>query len=158
MPGLNSLPRSIFGGIQVQGADMGANLWPVVQSTEKTIPTTGSVEWVFRCPCAGTLLSVNFVGKDSLAGSDTNFVQFSGVDKGTGGAGAPALLQTASGASSTKTTGGGNGYTGYARLILVPVAGVVVAAGETLVITATANGTLPNTITEGVVSLRFIPS
>jgi hypothetical protein len=126
-----------------------------------TIPTTGSAEALFRCPVAGTLINFTVFGKDALATSDSNFIQFSGTNHGhVDGTGTTAMLNVASGNSSTKATGG-QALVAYAGTSLVPSstgANLVVAFGDVVALTATITGTLANTVTQAYGLMRILPA
>lgn len=121
-----------------------------------TIATTGNSDVFVVVPAAGTLTGVDFSGVDALAASDSNFITFSITNLGTAGSGSTAML-AATDANTTKTTGG-TALSANARRALTlngTAANLVVAAGQRLRIRAAATGTLANTVTFPVYSLRF---
>jgi len=125
-----------------------------------TIPTTGSAEAIVNIPCPGNLLNLRVVGSAALATSDSNFIQFGVVNKGQAGAGSTQMLNQASGASSTKATGGG-ALVAYGYTAMVPSttpANLVVARRDTLQITATVTGTLANTVPEAQAIISIQPT
>lgn len=125
-----------------------------------TIPTAaGTTEILLIAPCAGTLSAGAFVGANSLAANDTNYVAFTLVNKGQLGAGSAQML-AASPNNTSKATGGAalTGYVPYTLALTGTQGNLVVAKGDVLVFQAVGNGTLANTVTEGQLSLEITPS
>src|SRR5690349_18226961 len=96
-PGIRQLPRTYFGGVQVQVGDVapGNLLTKSLMVNPATVATTGSQELLVTAPCAGTLSGVTWVSKDALAASDTNYLTFTVVNKGPAGAGTTQMLAAA---------------------------------------------------------------
>jgi hypothetical protein len=124
-----------------------------------TIPTTGTAEAIIIVPETGVLTNFRVGGSVLLATDNTNFIQFSAVNRGhVDGTGNTALLNVASGASSTKTTGGG-ALAAYAGTSMVPTSALqAVAANDVIQFIATVNGILANTVPEAWVSMGLVPT
>jgi hypothetical protein len=123
-----------------------------------TIPTTVGLEATYIVPYAGVLALAQFVAKDALAASDTNYITFSITNKAAG-AGATAML-AATAANTTPVTGGTALAATVKRTLTLhgTPANLVVAAGDTLLISALVTGTLANTVTAPSVVLTITPS
>jgi hypothetical protein len=123
-----------------------------------TIATTGVQESTLIAKFAGTLSLVQFVAKDALAVSDTNFITFTIVNRGAGG-GSTAMLAAVD-ANTTKSTGGAAivAYTKRNLTLNATAANLVVAAGDTISIIATVTNTLANAVTAPSFLLTFTPS
>jgi hypothetical protein len=121
-----------------------------------TIATTGNSDVFVVIPAAGRLVGVDFSGVDALAANNTNYITFSITNLGTGGSGSAAML-AATAANTTQVTGGSATVANARRALTLTgtAADLVVAAGQRLRIRAAATGTLANTITFPVYSLRF---
>jgi hypothetical protein len=124
-----------------------------------TIATTGASEAILVVPYTGLITNFRVGGSVALATDNTNFIQFSAVNRGhTDGTGNTALLNVASGASSTKTTGGGP-LVAYAGTSLVPAGALQpVTVNDVIRVVATANGTLANTVPEAWVTVGICPT
>jgi hypothetical protein len=157
-PGIRQLPRTYFGGVQVQVGDVapGNLLTKSLTVNPATVATTGSQELLVTAPCAGTLAGVTWVSKDALAASDTNYLTFTVVNKGQAGAGTTQMLAAAP-ANTTKATGGAAiaAYTGYPLSLSATPANLTVAKGDCLTIGIAATGTLANTVSEGNLRLEW---
>lgn len=143
----------------VNGADTLVTNEDALQSTEKTIATTSVTTFNLIAPFAGILTSVDFSGKDALAASDTNYILFTGVNKGQAGAGTNALL-LATAANGTQVTGG-TALAALTKRVLAlnaTAANLIIAKGDRLQVLATVTGTLANTVTESLVEMRFTQS
>lgn len=127
-----------------------------IGTTEKTVATTGNTDAYVVVPEAGTLVSADFSGIDALAASDTNFITFSITNLGQAGAGSTVML-AATNANTTRVTGGTALVANGRRSLTVTATGadLVVAQGDRLRIRYAATGTLANTVTGGVMTLRF---
>jgi hypothetical protein len=119
-----------------------------------TIATTSTTDAFTAAPFAGKLIGAVFIGKDALAANDTNYITFTLTNLGQAGAGSTALL-AATNPNTTKVTGGtALGANTRRDLTLHGTAGnLVVAQHDRLKLTATATGTLANTITNGTLIL-----
>lgn len=113
-----------------------------------TIATTSATSAFAICPKAGTVVGIDFTGKDALAANDTNYITFTAVNRGQAGAGTTDLL-AATDPNTTKATGGtALAAKGKRSLTLHGTAGnLAVVAGDVIEIIATATGTLANTVT-----------
>lgn len=124
-----------------------------------TIATgAGVTESTLIAKYAGVLSAVQVVAKDALAASDTNFVVFTVVNRGSGG-GSTAML-AASPANGTQVTGGSAlvAYTKRSLTLNATPANLAVAAGDTISVIATVTGTLANAVTAPSFLLTFTPS
>jgi hypothetical protein len=122
-----------------------------------TQATTGASAATFTVPQAAVLGSAKLTAKDALATDDTNYLTFALTNKGAAGAGSTAMLSaTASG--TTKATGGAAiaAYTTRDLPLHATAANGVTAANDCFEFTATATGTLANTVTEMTAILNFI--
>lgn len=121
-----------------------------------TVATTGNSDVFVVVPAAGRLVGVDFSGVDALAANNSNYITFSITNLGTGGSGTAAML-AATAANTTQATGGSATVANARRALTLTgtAADLVVAAGQRLRIRAAATGTLANTITFPVYSLRF---
>lgn len=136
-----------------EGIDL--NSYPV-QSTEKTIATTGNTDFYFIAPFDGVLEGVNFSGIDALAQHGSNYLTFSLTNLGQAGAGSAAML-AATDANTTKTTTGSaiGANTKRALTLNGTAANLVVAKGDRIRLRAAATGTLANTITGALALAQF---
>lgn len=127
-----------------------------VQRVGGTIATTGATDEYVVVPEAGSLQSVEVVPLVALTANDTNYITWTIVNLGQAGAGSTAMLAV-SNPNTTKATGGVGLAINTKRALTVhgTAANLVVAAGDLLKITATATGTLANTVTRPVYQLRF---
>lgn len=131
-------------GVQIQGG---------------TIATTSTTTEYVMAPCAGQLIDASISALVALATSDTNYITFTITNLGQAGAGSTAILGAVNG-NTTKATGGNaivlNGKT--ALTLSAVASATLVAKGDRLQITATATGTLANTVTKPVYQLTFAGS
>jgi hypothetical protein len=121
-----------------------------------TIATTGSSKITIPMPTTGTLSAVKLTAKDALAADNTNYLTFTITNKGQSGAGSTAMLSaTASG--TTQLTGGAAiaAYTARALPLHATGGNAAIVANDCLEFSATATGTLANTVTETMVRLDF---
>ena len=121
-----------------------------------TIATTGAQNAFLSAPFAGDLIGAFFIATDALATSDTNYITFTLTNLGQAGAGTAAML-AATDPNTTKATGGTAiaAHTQRSLTLSSTAADVRVARNDRLRFTATATGTLANTVTGGVVVLVF---
>lgn len=121
-----------------------------------TIATTSTSITTALMPTTGTITSIIFSGNDALAANDTNYITWTMTNLGQDGNGSAAVL-AASDLNTTKATGGvAVGALAKRTFTLSGTASnLVVTAGDRLRITATATGTLANTIT-GPVYMVFV--
>lgn len=121
-----------------------------------TIATTGAQTAFYTMPYAGVLTSAYFIATDALAQSDTNYLTFALTNLGQAGAGTAAML-AATDANTTKTTNGAAVAAHTRRTLTLngTAANLIVAKNDRLRFTATASGTLGNTVTGGVLVLVF---
>ena len=124
-----------------------------------TIATTGDSDVYAIVGSDGVLSAVEFSGVDALAASNTNYITFSITNLGQAGAGTAAML-AATDANTTKATGGTALSANTRRsLTLTGTANdLIVVAGDRLRIRAAATGTLANSVTFPVYSLKFTVS
>jgi hypothetical protein len=104
----------------------------------------------------GTLALADFSGVDALATSNTNYITFSITNLGQAGTGTTAML-AATAANTTQTTGG-TALSANARRSLTlngTAANLIVVAGDRLRLRAAVTGTLANSVTFPVFSLKF---
>lgn len=122
----------------------------------KTVATTGNTDWYIIAPISGQLSEIDFSGTDALATHADNYITFSITNLGRAGAGSTAMLQ-ASDTNTTKATTGTAIAADTVRELLVSnaVNAGSVVKGDRLRIRAAATGTLANTITNSVFTLRF---
>ena len=139
--------------------DRGAGLRHDIVIPFPTIPTAaGTVDLYTMAPEDGYLHSIEFSGMDALVASDTNYVTFSATNLGQAGTGTTQLLSSGP-ENSTKVTGGSAVVAnGRKALALVTTATPLkVLAGDRIRVRATVTGTLPNTVTNGIMVIRFNP-
>ncbi len=124
-----------------------------------TIATTSTTNGYVIAPFAGKLVLAMFSGVDALAQHASNYLTFSLTNLGQDGLGTNAML-LGTDVNTTKTTTGSAIAANTRRdLSLHGTAGnKVVAKGDRLRFTATATGTLNNTITGSNVQLIFQPN
>jgi len=157
------MPIPRFWGGQLTAADMlagsltGAALSPNQSvrrqsSTIGTIAATGSGEILIRAPVTGAIATVSLVANNALAASDTNFLTFTSINKGTG-AGSTAIL-TAVPTNTTKATGG-QAIVAYTPVAFALGATLAVTGGDVLTFSWSATGTLANTVTGVTVIFVF---
>ncbi len=123
-----------------------------------TIATTSTSDAYVVVPEAGVLASAEINPLVALSTHDTNYIAWTITNLGQAGAGSTAMLATSpAGINTTKVTGGTAlaVNTKQALTLSGTAASLVVAAGDKLLIRATANGTLANTVTVPVYILRF---
>lgn len=127
-----------------------------VQVNLATIATTGNTDASLLIGRAGTLTAAYFNGTDALAANDTNFIAFSLTNFKADGTGTDAMLSTGD-TNTTKATGGSALSAVVTRTLQIsgtPL-NLAVSAGHRLRFRAAANGTLANTVTNGIVTLVF---
>lgn len=126
------------------------------QAAVATVATTGAQNAFFSAPFAGDLIAAFFIATDVLAASDTNYITFTLTNLGQAGAGTAAML-AATDPNTTKATGGAAiaAHTQRALTLSATAANLRVAQNDRLRFTATATGTLANTVTGGVLVLVF---
>lgn len=122
-----------------------------------TIATTSTSDAYLVAPYAGSLASAEIDPLVALATSDTNFITWTITNLGQAGAGSTAML-AATDPNTTKATGGVALAINTRRTFTVhgTAANLIVAAGDLLLIRATATGTLANTVTRPIYTLRFV--
>jgi hypothetical protein len=121
-----------------------------------SIATTGNSDTYIIVPEAGTISSIDCVGEDALAASDTNYITFSVTNLGLAGSGTAVVL-AATNANTTRTTGG-SAIVALGRRALTltgTAADLVVAQGNVLRIRAAATGTLANVVAPAAFLVRF---
>lgn len=129
----------------------------VVGQQGATIATaTGNNDVFVIVGSDGVLESADFSGVDALTANNSNFITFSITNLGQAGASTTAML-AATDANTTKSTGGAALVANARRsLTLNATAGnLVVVAGDRLRLRAAVTGTLANTVTFPVYSLKF---
>ena len=128
----------------------------VVQKEGGTIATTSTTDEYVTAPETGTLVSAEVAPLVALTANDTNYITWSITNLGQAGAGSTAMLAV-SDANTTKATGGTGLAISTKRSLTVhgTAANVAVTQGDLLRIRATATGTLANTVTRPVYTLRF---
>jgi hypothetical protein len=156
MPELTGL-----GGLKLDAGMLAKSLDPTVLAERMglpTIATTGVQESTLIAKFAGVLTAVQFVAKDALAASDTNFVLFTVVNRGAGG-GSTAMLAV-SAANGTQVTGGAAiaPYVKRSLTLNATPANLVVNAGDTISVISTVTGTLANAVTAPSFLLTITPS
>jgi hypothetical protein len=129
-----------------------------VQVNFGTIPTAGgNTDMYAIVPEDGEFHSADFSGNEAIAASDTNYMMFTIQNMGQTGIGTAQLL--ASGNVNTTRVTGGSALQSGSRKKLIPIAtpaALQVKAGDRLRVRITGLGTLPNTVTGGVMLLRFV--
>lgn len=127
-----------------------------VQTSEKTVTTTGTVDAYIIVPQTGTLADADFSCIDALVASDTNYVTFSITNLGQAGAGSNVML-AATDVNTTKTTGGSalGANTKRALTVNSTAASLAVVKGDRLRCRAIVSGTLGNTLTSSLWMPRF---
>ncbi len=126
-----------------------------------TIATTSTSDAYVVVPEAGILASAEINPLVALTAHDTNFITWTITNLGQAGAGSAAMLATSpAGINTTKVTGGTalGVNTKYSMTLSGTAANLAVAAGDKILIRATASGTLANTVTVPVYILRFTPT
>lgn len=121
-----------------------------------TIATTGATSDYSIAPFAGTLTGADFSGVDALTASNTNYITFSITNLGQAGAGSNPML-AATAANTTQVTGGTaiGANTKWVMTLNGTGSNLIVAKGDRLKVTATATGTLANTVTFSKVRMYF---
>lgn len=129
-----------------------------------TVATTGATSAVAMAPVDGFVSLAYFAGSDALAADNTNYLTFTIRNLGPGGGGTTQIL-LATDVNTTKLTGGSAIVANVKRsLTLKGTAGIwppddaalQVAKGDRLLVSATATGTLANTVTFSEVRIYFI--
>ena len=126
----------------------------VVKGT--TIATTSTTDEYIICPETGVLSSVDFSSLAALTQDGTNFITWTVTNLGQAGSGSTAMLAAVD-ANTTKTTTGKAiaANTKLSLTLSATAANLVVAAGDRLLVRASAGGTLANTVTAPVYCFRF---
>jgi hypothetical protein len=126
------------------------------QTTVATVATTGAQNAFFNVPFNGELLSAFFIATDALAQHGSNYLTFTLTNLGQAGAGTTVML-AATDANTTKTTTGAAiaAHTQRTLTLNGTAANLIVTRNDRLRFTATATGTLANTVTGGVLVLVF---
>lgn len=117
-----------------------------------TIATSGTTSAYTAAPVTGKLLSADFVGVESLAGHDSNYLTFSLTNL----ANSNAMLAVAD-ANTTKATGG-TGLTANTKRSLTKhgtAGNLLVTKDDRIRFSAAATGTPASSITGGVIILVF---
>lgn len=122
-----------------------------------TIATTGDTDEYIIAPKSGNLAGIDFSGIDALAANDTNYITFSVTNLGQAGAGSVAML-AATDANTTKATGGSALVANSKRQLTLhgTALNLAVVEGDRLLIKAAASGTLANTVTGPVYSVKIV--
>jgi len=128
----------------------------VIEIVGGTIATTSTSDVYCVAPESGSLSSAEINPLVALATSDTNYITWTITNLGQAGAGSTAML-AATDPNTTKATGGTALAINTKRSLTLSTtaANLVVVKGDKLKITATATGTLANTVTVPVYCLRF---
>jgi hypothetical protein len=145
--------RMLASDMQVSGFNASGRLrQKSIQFPVPTVPTAaGTIELLFIARVTGTVAGVRVAFKDALAAHDTNFVQFSLINKSA----ADAEIMPLNAANSTKITGG-TALSAYTVRSFSLVGGTVaVTSGQLLALRITGAGTLANTLTEGIADVTF---
>lgn len=148
---------STIGAAKVTRAQMSAPAGrQAVQRVGGTIATTGATVEYMVVQEAGSLQSAEVTPLVALTANDTNYITWTIVNLGQTGGGSTAMLAV-SDLNTTKATGGLGLAINTKRVLTIHGTGanLVVAAGDLLSITATATGTLANTVTRPLYQLRF---
>jgi hypothetical protein len=126
------------------------------QKTGATITTTGAITEYMVAPQTGSLVSAEINPLVALTADDTNYITWTIVNLGQAGSDTTAMLAVAN-ANTTKATGGTGLGINTKRALTVhgTPANLAVVAGDKIAITATASGTLANTVTLPLYILRF---
>lgn len=158
--GISKLSASMLTGVQVQNSDLAGNI--ATRRSSHAVPTVGTsagtTEINVVAPMSGSIVGVFWVSKDALATSDSNYVTFALVNRGTGGATTAVLSTSPAGVNTSKATGGTQitAYTRYA--MAVNGANAPVNVNDVLSFQVTVTGTLANSLTEGCLELSIQPS
>lgn len=114
----------------------------------KDIATTATTLAPFIAPRSMTLSEVYFSATSGLTANDTNYITWTITNLGLDGLGTNAMLAT-NDLNTTKATGGASIAADTRRQLVVntDVTKLEVRQGERIQITATATGTLANTVT-----------
>jgi hypothetical protein len=106
--------------------------------------TTADVVKVWSPPKNIRITGAKHVSKAAISASDTNFVAAGIVNKGTAGSGTDVVVNVATAANSTKSTGGTAlaGYVPNALTVLTTSSVNVIDANDVLEITADVGGTI----------------
>ena len=120
---------------------------PVVANAA-TFTTTGAIDTYITAPVTGTLTAAQLTPLVALAASDTNYLTFTMTNLGQDGTGTTVML-AATDPNTTKATGGAALAINTRRNLTVhgTAANLAVVKGDRIKITATATGTLANTVT-----------
>lgn len=132
----------------------------VVGQQGATIATaTGNNDVYVIAGSDGVLAAAEFSGVDALTANDSNYITFSITNLGQAGAGTAAML-AATDANTTKATGGSALVANARRSLTLngTANNLIVVAGDRLRLRAAVTGTLANTVTFPVYSLKFTVS
>jgi hypothetical protein len=121
-----------------------------------SIATTGATSEYMIAPKSGNLVGIDFSSLAALAASDTNYITWSVVNLGQGGAGSTAMLAVDD-LNTTKATGGVALTANAKRQMTLhgTAANLVVVEGDRLQIIATATGTLAGAVTRPSYSIKI---
>jgi len=142
--GLKDIPRSEFGaGFAIQAKDIHANLIIDRPQAGRTVATTGATTIAIQAPRAGTIGGFSLTPLNALAADNTNYLTFA-VSNAT----QTKTLTAAVDANTTKLTGGVALVANerHPLTVTATAADLVVAAGDVILLTCTATGTLANTV------------
>lgn len=127
-----------------------------LQVNGATIATTSTTDVYMVAPFAGTLTSLSITPLVALAANDSNYITWTATNLGQAGAGTTVML-AATAPNTTKSTGGSALAISTIHPLTVngTAANLIVAAGDLIRVTATATGTLANTVTVPVYRAVF---
>jgi len=129
-----------------------------VQLNFGTIPTAaGNTDMFAIVPEDGEFHSADFSAVEAIAASDSNYVTFAIQNLGQAGIGTNQIL-AATNNNTTKLTGGSALQSGSRKKLYPSTSSpaLQVKAGDRLRVRVTGTGTLPNTLTGGVMVIRFV--
>jgi hypothetical protein len=144
-------------GQQVIGTDLSADAGGLRQVSFPVPTISSSVEVNLLAPVTGTIATVRFTAKDALATSDTNYITLALRNRTQS---KDVLATTPAGTNTTKATGGA-AIAAYTPLVLnANTDGTHNACNrnDVLSFSATVTGTLANSVTEGCLTIGFVPS
>lgn len=165
--GIRDYPRTWAGDIKVQAADIdtgvidGTKLTGNIRGTRMnaqvgTIATTGTGLVLVRATADGTIGAISVTAGNALSANDTNYLTFTGNNRGTG-AGNVALL-TVTDANTTKATGGSAFVAKTPHVLAANVANLAVIGGDVIEVAWAVTGTLANTLTSVLVTISLVPT
>lgn len=131
------------GRLRQKGAQKSIDLVAVANATV--------VEILFIARATGNVNGVRVAFKDGLIASDSNWVQFSLLNKSA----ADAAIVPASAVNTNKVTGGSALVAYTLRTLTLDPAAVAVVSGQVLALRIVVTGTLPNTLTEGTADVTI---